>query len=171
MRPNSSPERMPASSSGFRSWPHHFLKGTGLLTVFQSSADVKLILAQRFVRVFAFGLVALLLAAYLAALGHSETQIGVFFGLTLLGDLVIVMVLTQIADAVGRKTVLIVGAVSMTASGIVFALTDNYWILLCAAVVSTAQGIFPRSRSFCFFLRTRILASFRIIARWHGYGL
>jgi MFS family permease len=117
------------------SWLDRLLIGTGVLTVLASSADVKLILAQRFVRVFAFGLVSLLLAAYLAAIGHSETQIGMFFGLTLLGDLLIVMVLTQIADAVGRRTILIVGAVSMTASGIVFSLTDNYWILLPAAVV------------------------------------
>ena len=104
-----------------------------------SSSDVKLILAQRFVRIFAFGLVSLLLAAYLAALGHSETQIGMFFALTLIGDLVIVMVLTQIADVVGRKTVLTIGAVSMTTSGIVFALTDNYWILLTAAIVGVVS--------------------------------
>lgn len=133
--PDPTPNPPPTPSAPQRSWLHRFLKGTGFATVLKSSTDVKLILVQRFVRVFAFGLVSLLLAAYLAALGHSETEIGIFFALTLIGDLLIVMLLTQIADAVGRRTILIIGAVSMTVSGIAFALADDYWILLGAAIV------------------------------------
>ncbi|KAK3673579.1 hypothetical protein LTR78_006483 [Recurvomyces mirabilis] len=113
---------------------YHVLKSIGLVTAYNSSIDVKLILAQRLVRVFAYGLVTLILAAYLAALKISETQIGIFFGLTLVGDLVMVMALTQIADAIGRKAILILGAVLMTMSGVVFATSGNYWVLLVAAV-------------------------------------
>ncbi|KAK4569747.1 hypothetical protein LTR86_002715 [Recurvomyces mirabilis] len=122
------------SLDGLRLHIYHVLKSIGLVTVYNSSIDVKLILAQRFVRVFAYGLVTLILAAYLAALDISETQIGSFFGLTLVGDLVMVMALTQIADAVGRKVILILGAVLMTMSGVVFALSGDYWVLLAAAV-------------------------------------
>ncbi|KAK3071351.1 hypothetical protein LTR53_008786 [Teratosphaeriaceae sp. CCFEE 6253] len=122
------------SSRGVRYHAHRFLRGIGLVTVYNSPVDAKLILAQRFVRVFAYGLVALNLAAYLAALGISETQIGVFFGLTLVGDLFMVMLLTQFAHVVGLKVVLVTGAVLMTASGLVFACSDDYRVLLAAAV-------------------------------------
>jgi hypothetical protein len=81
---------LPAPSSSFRKddnpaiktsplargaiyYAYRFIKGTGLVTVCHSSIDVKLILIQRFVRVFALGLVSLLLAVYLAALGNSKT--------------------------------------------------------------------------------------------------
>ncbi|KAK5107272.1 hypothetical protein LTR62_001588 [Meristemomyces frigidus] len=112
-----------------------FLDSIGLVTVYTSTPDVKLILAQRFIRTFAYGLVALLLAAYLDALGISETHIGVFFGLTLVGDLFMVMALTQVADVVGRRAILVLGAVLMTMSGLVFAFSGNYWVLLTAAVL------------------------------------
>jgi MFS family permease len=121
---------------------YHFFDSIGLVTVYHSSLDVKLILAQRFVRVFAYGLAALLLAAHLAALDVSETQIGIFFGLTLVGDLIMVMILTQIADVVGRKVILVLGATLMMGSGLVFAVSGNYWILLAAAIFGV---ISPRS--------------------------
>ncbi|KAK4539441.1 hypothetical protein LTR36_010918 [Oleoguttula mirabilis] len=123
------------NASRFCSYTHRFFDSIGLVTVYNAPIDAKLILGQRYVRVFAYGLVALILAAYLAALGISETQIGIFFGLTLIGDLFVVMLLTQLADTIGLKKILIVGAVSMTASGLVFALSGNYWVLLTAAIV------------------------------------
>lgn len=141
-----------------RSCLYRFVKGTGLVTIYNSCIDVKLILAQRFVRIFAFGLVSLLFAAYLDALGNSETQIGMFFALTLLGDLVIVMILTQVADAIGRKMVLTTGAVSMTLSGVVFATTGNYWMLLGAAIIGV---ISPRSVSVLLTRRITLIAEQR----------
>ncbi|KAK5703298.1 hypothetical protein LTR97_004247 [Elasticomyces elasticus] len=127
------------TSRRFYSHAHRFFDSIGLVTVYNAPIDAKLILAQRYVRVFAYGLVALILATYLAALGISETQIGIFFGLTLIGDLFVVMLLTQLADTIGLKKILILGAVSMTASGLVFALSGNYWVLLTAAIVGVVS--------------------------------
>ncbi|KAG4440635.1 hypothetical protein IFR05_003894 [Cadophora sp. M221] len=55
--------------------------------------------------------------------------------LTLVGSTVLSFVFTIFADAVGRRVILILGAVLMTISGVVFALVGNYWVLLIAAVV------------------------------------
>ncbi|KPI44892.1 uncharacterized protein AB675_2694 [Cyphellophora attinorum] len=118
-----------------KNYAYRLLDSIGLITVHNSPTDAKLILIQRFVRVFGYGLVALNLAAYLSALGFSDTQIGIFFGLTLIGDFFMVLLLTQFAHVIGLKTVLVVGAVLMTMSGVVFALASNYWILLAAAVL------------------------------------
>ena len=55
--------------------------------------------------------------------------------LTLVGDTMISFLLTLFADKLGRRAILALGAGLMAASGVVFALAGNYWILLLAAVV------------------------------------
>lgn len=54
--------------------------------------------------------------------------------LTLWGDVIISFFLTMVADGLGRKAVLALGAAMMTGSGIVFGLSGNYWVLLAAAI-------------------------------------
>lgn len=112
----------------------HALDEIGLVTMWHSSRDVKFLCAQRFVRLFAYGGSTLILASYLSAIGISDDRIGLFMTLTLVGDVVISFFLTLFADAMGRKAVLSLGSVLMAASGVVFALFGNYWILLAAAV-------------------------------------
>lgn len=106
----------------------------GLLSIWNSPLDVKLLCIQRFVRLFAYGATTLVLVLYLSELGISDQQIGVFMTLTLFGDVVISLFLTMFADRIGRKDVLALGAVMMTGSGIAFGLSGNYWVLLAAAI-------------------------------------
>lgn len=70
--------------------------------------------------------------------------------LTLLGDVFLGTYLTLIADRVGRRKVLVGGSVLMITSGIVFALFENFWLLLLAAifgVISVTGGDFGPFRS------------------------
>ncbi|KFX99550.1 hypothetical protein O988_03785 [Pseudogymnoascus sp. VKM F-3808] len=106
----------------------------GLLSIWNSPLDVKLLCIQRFVRLFAYGATTLVLVLYLSELRISDQQIGVFMTLTLFGDVIISLFLTMFADRIGRKDVLALGAVMMTGSGIVFGLSGNYWVLLVAAI-------------------------------------
>lgn len=55
--------------------------------------------------------------------------------LTLIGDVLISLVLTFVADGLGRRNVLILGSLMMAFSGVIFCIFSNYWILLFAAVV------------------------------------
>ncbi|KAH1617249.1 hypothetical protein KXX21_009521 [Aspergillus fumigatus] len=107
----------------------------GLLTLWHSSLDVKVLCAQRFIRLFAYGGSTLILASYLSALGISDDRIGLFMTLTLVGDVAISFFLTLFADGIGRRAVLALGSALMACSGVVFGLFDNYWILLTAAVL------------------------------------
>ncbi|KAK4937091.1 hypothetical protein LTR28_009949, partial [Elasticomyces elasticus] len=84
---------------------------------------------------FAYGSSTLILALYFSALGHSDTKIGLFMTLTLIGDVLISLALTFVADALGRRRILVLGALLMSLSGAIFASVENYWILLFAAVV------------------------------------
>ena len=123
------------SSENWVRLPTKILHELGLLSLWRSSLDVKLLCAQRFVRLFAYGGSTLILASYLSSLGISDAHIGLFMTLTLVGDVVISFFLTLFADAMGRKAVLLLGSTLMVGSGVIFALFDNFWILLAAAVL------------------------------------
>lgn len=110
------------------------LNEVGLTTLIKSPFDVKLLCIQRFVRMFAFGSAALILALHLEALGYSDQLTGLFMTLTMLGDVVISLVLTMFADRLGRKNVLVAGSLLVSVSGVVFATTTSYWALLAAAI-------------------------------------
>lgn len=112
-----------------------FFKELGLVSLFESSWDVKLLCIQRFVRLFAYGGSTLILVAYLTELGTSNTKTGLFMTLTLVGDTMISFILTLFADALGRKAILALGALLMMAAGVIFASFGNYWVLLVAAIV------------------------------------
>jgi predicted MFS family arabinose efflux permease len=111
-----------------------FLAELGLVNIYKSPTDTKLLCAQRFVRLFAYGGSTLVFVAYLLELGITYDRIGLFMSLTLLGDVIISFCLTLIADGLGRKTILSLGAALMAGSGVVFALSGNYWVLLAAAI-------------------------------------
>lgn len=112
-----------------------FLRELGLTTLFRASADTKILILQRFVRLFAYGGSTLILASYLSALGISDARIGLFMTLTLVGDVLISFLLTQVADQLGRRWILVLGAALMSVAGVVFGLSGNYWVLLAGAIV------------------------------------
>ena len=106
----------------------------GLFSILQSSKDTKLLCLQRFIRLLAYGGSTLILALFLASVGSSDARIGLFMTLTLLGDVVISFILTLVADGLGRRRILMLGAALMSASGVVFALSGNYWVLVMASI-------------------------------------
>ncbi|KAF7513596.1 hypothetical protein GJ744_008890 [Endocarpon pusillum] len=112
-----------------------FYAEIGLEALTNSPRDTKILCLQRLVRMFAYGGATVILALYLSSLGISEPKIGLFMTLTLLGDVVISLILTMIADGIGRRRMLGLGSLLMTASGIVFATCSNYWVLVAASVL------------------------------------
>jgi MFS family permease len=72
---------------------------------------------------------------YLRALGLGDGQVGLLLTMTLLGDIVISLAITTVADRVGRRAMLTIGALLMTLGGALFALTGNFWWLLAAATI------------------------------------
>src|SRR5213078_3119444 len=65
----------------------------------------------------------------------SEAQVGVLLTLTLAGDMAISLLLTTQADRIGRRRMLIVGAVLMAGAGIAFASTKNLFFLIVAGTI------------------------------------
>lgn len=97
--------------------------------------DGRLLLLTRFIRLFAYGALSVVLVLYLTGLGIGTQQIGVLFTLTLIGDTAVSLWLSTRADRLGRRRMLIVGALLMASAGIVFAITHNFLVLLVAATI------------------------------------
>jgi MFS family permease len=99
------------------------------------TADARLLFVTRFVRLFAYGALAVVLVIYLTGLGLSEPQTGLLLTLTLAGDTVISLWLTTRADRFGRRRTLLIGAVLMAAAGLAFGLTKNFALLVIAGTI------------------------------------
>jgi len=99
------------------------------------SRDGWLLFVTRFVRLFAYGSLSVILVFYLIGLGLTEAQTGLVLTLTLVGDVVISLYLTTRADRIGRRRMLIVGSVLMAAAGLAFAFTSNLLFLVIAGTI------------------------------------
>jgi MFS family permease len=99
------------------------------------SADFRLLFASRMLRLFACGFLAVVLALYLAALGFSDTRIGLLLTLTFLGDAAISLWLSTRADRWGRRRTLLMGAALVVLGGAGMAWTDNFLLIAVATTV------------------------------------
>jgi MFS family permease len=97
--------------------------------------DGWLLFATRFIRLFAYGALSVVLVFYLVGLGLSASETGLLLTATLIGDTVVSLYLTTRADRIGRRRMLIVGAALMTAAGLAFASTTSLWLLLVAGTI------------------------------------
>ncbi len=99
--------------------------------------DGRLLFLTRLTRLFAYGFVAVILGFYLTATGLSDSQVGLVLSLTLLGDALISLPITIVADRIGRRRMLVIGSCLMIFAGLVFALTSNVALLVVAAIIGT----------------------------------
>ncbi|ESZ11283.1 ABC transporter permease [Mesorhizobium sp. L48C026A00] len=95
------------------------------------------LLASRGLRAFGDGLVSLLLPAYLAALGFNPFEIGILTTATLAGSAALTLSVGFVAHHFSHRSLLIAAAVLMIATGIAFALVNDFWPLLLIAFVGT----------------------------------
>ena len=99
------------------------------------SRDGALLFLSRFARLFSYGALSVVLVFYLTGLGLSEAQTGMLLTLTLLGDTLVSLFLTTQADRIGRRRMLIVGAILMAGAGLTFACTNNFLFLVVAGTI------------------------------------
>ncbi len=97
--------------------------------------DARLIFATRATRMFSYGLISVVLVLYLVAVGVPAGQIGLLLALTLAGDAVVSLWLTTHADRIGRRRVLLIGALLMLLAAVVFAVNDLFIVLAIAATI------------------------------------
>jgi MFS family permease len=147
---------------------------------FQLSRDGWLLFATCGVRSFAYGFLSVILGLYLDAIGLTATVIGWIFTAALAGGAVMTIMITAIADSLGRRALLILGAILMALAGCVFATSDNPILLTLAAVFGTIspsgkevgpflsleQAILPQTASDQ--QRTQIFSGYNLVGSFAG---
>ena len=98
--------------------------------------DARLLFLAKFLRLFAFGFLALTLIQYLTTfIGLTTEQVGTVFSFTLLSDALVSLIFTSNADLYGRRVVLISSSILSVITGAIFATQTNYLIIMIAAIV------------------------------------
>ena len=105
--------------------------------------DIPLLFITRGARLFAYGFLSVILALYLDSIGFSRREIGLLLTLAMVGDALVSFWITTSADRIGRRRMLIAGALLMAAGGIAFAATRNVFALMVIATI----GVFSPSGS------------------------
>ena len=99
--------------------------------------DGKLLLAARIMRTFGYGFLSVIIAIYLRLLGFDNIQIGLLLGSALVNSVIFTLFASFYADRIGRRRLLIIYASLMSVSGLIFTITDNYFLLILAAFIGT----------------------------------
>ncbi len=102
-----------------------------------ASIDARWVLAARSIRAFADGFVALLLPIYLLELGFGTFAIGSIITCTLIGSALLTLSIGQLAHRFSRRAMLRSACWLMIATGILFALSTQYWPIVIVAFIGT----------------------------------
>ena len=97
--------------------------------------DGWLLFATRCSRMFAYGLLSVVLVLYLVEVGLKEWEVGLLLSLTLAGDTAISLWLTTTADRLGRRRTLILGEILMVLAGVALVSTSSLVLLVIAATI------------------------------------
>ncbi|KAJ3399050.1 hypothetical protein CcCBS67573_g05003 [Chytriomyces confervae] len=118
--------------------------------------DASSLFLTRSIRLFAYGLIGVLLVLFLKLLGVSDGVVGTILTLTLIGDALVSLFVTTNADRYGRRLMLVGGSLLMALAGIAMALAPPsdgsvLWFL-CLTIVATIGVISPSGnevRTYC----------------------
>jgi len=98
---------------------------------------ISLLLTARSLRAFADGYVAVLLPAYLLALGYGTIEVGVLSTVTMLGSAAATLAVGRWGHRFELRRMLIAAAALMAVTGIGFAAFSSLWPLLIVALAGT----------------------------------
>ena len=99
--------------------------------------DAAVLLETRGIRAFGDGVVSVVLAGYLAAVGLSDARIGVVIAATLLGSALLTLLVGLRGHRVGRRRLLLLVSLLMVATGLGFAAATSFWPILVVAFLGT----------------------------------
>ena len=102
-----------------------------------SRRDARLIVLARGLRQLAYGELAVVLAIALSQEGLTPVAIGALVTVSLLGDFCGTLLIGRFADEWGRRRTLVVLALVMAVTGLIFGLSSYYPLLLVAAFCGT----------------------------------
>ena len=101
-----------------------------------ASRNLLILMSARSLRAFADGYVAVLLPAYLLALGYGTFEVGLLATATMLGSAAGTLAVGRWGHRYDLRRLLIAAAALMALSGVAFAALSSLWPLMLVAIVS-----------------------------------
>jgi MFS family permease len=101
------------------------------------SKDGRLLLTARILRTFAYGFLSIVISIYLKLIGFDGFLIGLILTSTLINSVIFTLVASFYADRIGRRKMLVIYAIMMAISGVIFFVTSNYIALIVAGLIGT----------------------------------
>jgi MFS family permease len=102
-----------------------------------ASTDAALLLETRGLRALGDGIVSVILAAYLTAVGLDAKRIGIVIAVTLLGSAALTLAVGLRAHAYPRRQLLRIVSLLMIATGVGFAVFTSFWPLALVGLIGT----------------------------------
>src|SRR5512134_2955621 len=99
--------------------------------------------AARAIRDFGDGFVAILLPVYLTALGLSAFDVGVVATLALFGSALLTLAIGFLGARHDHRRLLLAASALMALTGIAYAASSDYWVLLLVAFVGSTSIFVP----------------------------
>jgi len=94
-------------------------------------------LTARILRTFAYGFLSIVISIYLKLIGFDVFLIGLILTSTLINSVIFTLVASFYADRIGRRKMLVIYAIMMAISGVIFFVTSNYIALIVAGLIGT----------------------------------
>jgi Arabinose efflux permease len=99
------------------------------------SSDVRRILVAQACRAFAYGFASVLLGVSLAEHGWSSSRVSLLLTAVIVGTAIATVVVGTYGDRIGRRRVYAVLFAGLASTGVVFALSDRFWVLVPVALM------------------------------------
>ena len=93
-------------------------------------SDIRLLLIARGIRGFGDGFAAIVLPAYLVAIGFGTVEIGIVAAASLFGSALLTLGVGVVAPRYELRHLLIAGAVLMAATGVALSGEELWWIVI-----------------------------------------
>jgi len=94
-------------------------------------------LTARILRTFAYGFLSIVISIYLKLVGFDAFLIGLILTSTLINSVIFTLAASFYADRIGRRKMLVIYAIMMAISGVIFFVTYNYVALIVAGLIGT----------------------------------
>jgi len=94
-------------------------------------------LTARILRTFAYGFLSIVISIYLKLVGFDAFLIGLILTSTLINSVIFTLAASFYADRIGRRKMLVIYAIMMAISGVIFFVTSNYIALIVAGLIGT----------------------------------
>ncbi len=133
--------------------------------------DQALILWARGLRALIYGFGAVLLGVSLSAMRWPSSLVGLLLTAILAGTAVVSFVVGTFGDRIGRRRLYAILFLVLAAAGAAFGLTDNFWILLAAALTGTLSTQVTESGPFTSLELTMLAAELEPGARMRVFGV